>query len=82
MGRSIVRDLCFIIHCGRALNEESHGSNSQATEVFLGCFLAFIILIILFHCYLKKKHRRYIENLESLNMYNFAWENEDDRILG
>ena len=75
--------LCFLtqfVGRGSALNDkEAHGSSdSAATEVFLGCFFAFIILIILFHCYLKRKHKRYIDNLERLNMYNFAWEDGDD----
>lgn len=53
--------------------------NHIGADLVLGGFASFVIFMIFFHCYLRRKHKKYLEKVSSYNVYRFEWEQEDHR---
>ena len=44
-------------------------------DIIVGSFFVFVFLVILFHCYLKAQHHKWLKNMERLD--KDEWEEEE-----
>ena len=44
------------------------------SDLMLTLFVTFVLLMVLLHCYLKKRHNKHIDNMHSRNNYSFQWD--------
>ena len=60
---------------GSIEGEKSDGIGSVIICIF---FVIFVIIMVIFHCYLKKRRAAHIDKLANNNRYSFDWDQNDD----
>ena len=49
------------------------------SDLVLASFFTFVVLMVLLHCILKNRQNKYIDNMDSINIYKFEWEDDIER---